>query len=180
VLTVLVALGGSVVAADGVSNDRERDQRERLLLFSSPLFSFFLFCCVFLSFLFLFVRLSSFCFYFLSLSIISSLSLSFFSVLSFILSSTQIFPSLFISPVFFPCLFLFFKTISLLCFFVSFLPYNLLKIFSPVTFFSKPHPSFPFSLLAFIGKRRERGLLPLSSHGIYREKEEDPLSGDVL
>jgi hypothetical protein len=109
VLTVLVALGSSVVAADGVSNDRERDQRERLVLFSSPLFSFFLFCCVFLSFLFLSVCLSSFCFYFLFLSIISSLSLSFFSVLSFILSSTQIFPSLFISPVFFPCLFLFFQ-----------------------------------------------------------------------
>ena len=144
------------MAADGISNDEERDQRDRLLFFSSPLFSFFRFCYVSLSFMLLFVRLSSLCFYFLFLSVISSPSLSFFSVLSFIISSTQIFPSLLISPFFSPCSSLFFKTISPLCFFLS--------LSSPVSSFSKPPPSFPFSPLVFIGKKRERDLLPMSSH----------------
>jgi hypothetical protein len=125
-LTVLVALGSGVMAADGISNDEERDQRDRLLFFSSPLFSFFRFCYVSLSFMLLFVRLSSLCFYFLFLSVISSPSLSFFSVLSFIISSTQIFPSLLISPFFSPCSSLFFKTINPLCFFCLFPPLFLL------------------------------------------------------
>lgn len=133
------------MAANGISNDEERDQRDRLLFFSSPLFSFFRFCYVSLSFMLLFVRLSSLCFYFLFLSVISSPSLSFFSVLSFIISSTQIFPSLLISPFFSPCSSLFFKTISPFCFFVSFLP---------CFFFFKTSPLFP-----------------LLSTSIYREKE---------
>jgi hypothetical protein len=181
VLTVLVALGGSVVAADGVSNDRERETRERGYCYSLlpcfPSFSSVVF--FFLSCSSLFVCLPSVSTFFPSLLslLFPSLSFLFFPLFFRQLKSSPLCSS----PLFsFLVCFCFFKTISLLCFFVSFLPYNLLKIFSPVSFFSKPPPSFPFSLLAFIGKRRERGLLPLSSHGIYREKEEDPLSGDLL
>jgi len=162
-LTVLVALGGGVMVVDGVSNEEERDQRDRLLFFSSPLFSFSCFCYVSLSFLLLFVLLSSFCFY-LFFPLCYLFFFPQFLLCSFLYYFINLnLPSLLISPFFSPCSSLFFKTISPFCFFVSFLPCNL-KIFSPISCFSKPPPSFPFSLLVFIGKKRERDQLPMSSH----------------
>lgn len=81
-LTVLVALGGSVVAADGVSNDRERETRERGYCYSLlpcfPSFSSVVF--FFLSCSSLFVCLPSVSTFFSSLlsPLLPSLSFLFF------------------------------------------------------------------------------------------------------
>jgi hypothetical protein len=58
---------------------RERPEREMLLFFSSPIFSFFLFYCVSLSFFFLSVRLSPISFsLFCFVSLLSIISISSF------------------------------------------------------------------------------------------------------